>query len=128
MTTDRPRRTDLDATDAVPTSSVERPGAISLAFTAYHAELLSFLRRATRNDATAEDMLQETFLRLTREIDAGRQPDNVRAWLYRVASNLVVSGARRRLTVINWLTRRGPSEASSSLGESPESGMLRSER
>ena len=40
--------------------------------------------RATR--LPREDLLQEAFLRLTREVDAGRTPEHVRGWLYRVAS------------------------------------------
>ena len=43
----------------------------------------------------AEDETQEAFLRLFTEVQAGRIPDNVRAWLYRASANLVVSRARR---------------------------------
>jgi RNA polymerase sigma-70 factor, ECF subfamily len=130
MTGERSRRGEFDAeaTQAVPTAGVDRSAAVSLAFATYHEELLSFLRRATRNEATAEDLLQEAYLRLTREVEAGRPPDNVRAWLYRVASNLSVSGARRRLTALSWLTRNGRAEVDRAVDDSPEGGVLRSER
>ena len=91
-------------------------------------ELLSFLRRATRNDEAAEDLAQEAFLRLAREVEAGRTPEHIRAWLYRVASNLVVSRARRAHTVVAWLTRHGPTAAEDDREPSPEEGLIRRER
>jgi RNA polymerase sigma-70 factor, ECF subfamily len=50
--------------------------------------------RMTRDPELAEDVTQEAFLRLFTEAQAGRFPDNVRAWLYRASANLVVSRAR----------------------------------
>ena len=50
----------------------------------------------TRDPDAADDLVQEAFLRLVREMQAGRPPDNVGAWLYRVAGNAYVSGGRRR--------------------------------
>jgi RNA polymerase sigma-70 factor (ECF subfamily) len=43
---------------------------------------------------TAEDLAQEAMLRLLRQPEEAR-PDNPRAWLYRVLTNLVRDGARR---------------------------------
>jgi RNA polymerase sigma-70 factor (ECF subfamily) len=68
------------------------------AYEAHHAEVYGFLARATRNVSAAEDLLQGTYLRLTQEARAGQAPLEVRAWLYRVASNLVISRARRHAT------------------------------
>ena len=44
----------------------------------------------------AEDIAQETFVRLYRESTARAAPHNVRAWLYRVATNLALNAARAR--------------------------------
>ena len=86
-----PLRPDLVDVDGFSAARRDQLGAVSGAFEAYHAELYSFLRRATRDERAAEDRHQETFLRLTNEVDAGRTPDHVRGWLYRVASK--VNGA-----------------------------------
>ena len=59
----------------------------------------------TRDPEVAEDVLQETFIRLIREARAGRMPDNVRAWLYRVAANLAISRGRRVATWLRILPR-----------------------
>lgn len=110
------------ATTLVPSRSI-----VAQAYEAYHGELYSFLRRSTRDEAAAEDLLQETFVRLTREVDTNRTPDHVRGWLYRVASNLAISRGRRQTTVLGWLSRHGRTEATKAV-ESPEAGYLRNER
>ena len=74
--------------------------AITAAWADYHAELFAFLVRATRQPDVAEDLLQDAFIRLTREVRNGRTPDNIRAWLYRVGANLVVSRGRRLSTAV----------------------------
>jgi RNA polymerase sigma-70 factor (ECF subfamily) len=101
--------------------------AVSEAFESYHAELFNFLRRSTRDEGAAEDLLQEAFLRLTREVDAGRTPEHVRGWLYRVASNLAISRGRRRTTAFEWLGRYGRQSMGDDI-ESPEAGVLARER
>jgi len=110
-------------------ASVERAdAAVVVAYAEHHAVVYGFLQRATRDEAATEDLLQETFLRLLGELRAGRTPDQVRAWLFRVASNLVVSRARRSATVRRWLERQGHGEDHVPTEESPESGVLRHER
>jgi RNA polymerase sigma-70 factor, ECF subfamily len=58
-------------------------------------ELFGFLISMTRDREAAEDLLQDTFIRLIREARAGRTPDKVRPWLYRVAANAAISRGRR---------------------------------
>ena len=59
------------------------------------AALTRFARSFVREDAAAEDLAQEAFLRLAREVREGRTPDNAAAWLFRVTANLATSRARR---------------------------------
>jgi RNA polymerase sigma-70 factor (ECF subfamily) len=123
-----PQRPDLVDVDAV--SATTRPsqyGAVASAFEAYHAELYSFLRRSTRDERAAEDLLQETFLRLTKEVDSGRTPEHLRGWLYRVASNLAVSRGRRNTTAFAWMSQQGR-QTIEGVVESPESNVLARER
>lgn len=96
-------------------------------WTALHGELFGFLARSTRDPAAAEDLLQEAFLRLTTEVRQGRVPDNVRAWLYRVASNLAISRGRRARIALRWISQYGAAEARST-SASPETGFLRREQ
>ncbi len=50
----------------------------------------------TRDQAVAEDILQETFLRLFRHADSIRRDVPVGPWLYRVAVNLSYTWVQRR--------------------------------
>lgn len=56
--------------------------------------LRRWLTTRTRDADAADDIAQEAFARLTREVRAGRPPDEPGAWLYRVAHNLAASRGR----------------------------------
>ena len=71
-----------------------RGGTVEGAYELFHAEIERCLTGLLRDGDVAEDLAQEAFLRLHLEVSAGRTPDNVRAWLHRVASNLVASRGR----------------------------------
>jgi RNA polymerase sigma-70 factor (ECF subfamily) len=67
--------------------------------TVYRAErqaLLGYLRRQVRDDAVAEDLLQETFVRAIRSGRAGEEPGRLRAYLFTIAGNLATDHWRRR--------------------------------
>lgn len=114
-----------DQGEAAVTSRVDADRAVVEAWRAHHGELYGFLSRSTRDQAAAEDLLQETYLRLTQEARAGRMPGLVRPWLFRVATNLAISRARRGSTALRWLQRQVDSE--SRRAESPESRTVRHE-
>jgi RNA polymerase sigma-70 factor (ECF subfamily) len=120
-------RPGLEVEEAAATNPLDHFGAVSTAFELYRAELYNFLRRSTRDEGAAEDLLQEAYLRLTREVEAGRTPEHVRGWLYRVASNLVISRARRRTSAFEWLGRYGRQSMGDDV-ESPEVSVLARER
>jgi RNA polymerase sigma-70 factor (ECF subfamily) len=89
----------------VPSITMARPRAqvdagaredlITAAYDSYRRELYSMALGATHDADTAADLVQEAFLRLVREVQAGRVPDNMRAWLYRVVTNLITTRWRR---------------------------------
>ena len=53
------------------------------------ADLRRFIRRRVGDDHTADDLLQETFVRVHRGIGTLRETDRVAAWVYRIARNVV---------------------------------------
>lgn len=50
--------------------------------------------RKTRDSGRAEEITQETFLRLFRHLKADRAVDNPKAWLFTVANNLAIDASR----------------------------------
>jgi RNA polymerase sigma-70 factor (ECF subfamily) len=88
---------------------------------AEHAEpLRAFLTGFTHDRAAADDLLQETFVRLLTESAAGRPPVHLRAWLFRVAANLATSRARRQGVA----ARRAPELIHRDVAPSPEEELL----
>ena len=59
---------------------------------AAYAEFEPSLRRRltafVRDEATAQDLTQESFVRLLAEVRADRVPENMGGWLWRVGHNL----------------------------------------
>ena len=94
------------------------------AYDAHQRDLYGFVRALVRDQALAEDIVGDTFVKLLVESRAGRPPLEIRAWLFRVAANLVVNSGRRRAVVgryLHRLVRRGSEEPA-------DARALRSER
>jgi RNA polymerase sigma-70 factor (ECF subfamily) len=60
----------------------------------YHRPMIHFLYRMCRNQAVAEELAQEVFLRVYRARDSYRAEARFTTWLYRIATNLAVNNAR----------------------------------
>lgn len=60
----------------------------------YHRQMIHFLFRMVHNQAIAEELAQEVFLRVYRSRDSYRAEAKFSTWLYRIATNLAVNHAR----------------------------------
>lgn len=97
---------------------------------AYRSErpaLLGFLRRQVRDDALAEDLLQETFVRAIRSGRAAEEPERLRSYLFTIARHLVVDHWRRPQALPLPEGDEGSAGAGieDSAAESPEAGARR---
>jgi RNA polymerase sigma-70 factor (ECF subfamily) len=63
-------------------------------FLAHYEGVYRLLYRIVGTREEAEDLAQETFLRLSRQHFTADREHNVRAWLYRVATNLAFNALR----------------------------------
>ena len=73
--------------------------------TQYEAEALPFLpqlysaaRRLTRSEADAEDLVQDAYLRGFMFFDRFQPGTNLRAWMFKIMTNLFINKYRRRVT------------------------------
>jgi len=60
----------------------------------YHRPMIHFLFRMVNNQAIAEELAQEVFLRVYRARESYRAEARFTTWLYRIATNLAVNHAR----------------------------------
>lgn len=85
-----------------PTSQLKRvragdEQALIGAYDEYAPAIYRYAYRLTGHESTARDVMAETFHKLLASLrDEGGPADNLSAWLYRVAHNLLVDGYRRQ--------------------------------
>jgi RNA polymerase sigma-70 factor (ECF subfamily) len=84
-------RTDADIMLAV--AAGDEAGYTYLV-TKYHRQIIHFLFRMVHNEAVAEELAQEVFLRVYRSRESYRAEAKFSTWLYRIATNLAVNHAR----------------------------------
>lgn len=87
----------------------------------WHRELLRYVHRLTGDPDLSEDFAQEALLRLL-SVDPATPMRNARAWLYRVATNLVRDHARR-----GEMMRRRPIPIDADVPQTPDQALERSE-
>jgi RNA polymerase sigma factor (sigma-70 family) len=60
-------------------------------------EVFAFLARLLKDDALAEDVLQEAFFRVYKNLDRYERARSFRAWLYQIARNAALDAVRLRM-------------------------------
>jgi RNA polymerase sigma-70 factor, ECF subfamily len=70
--------------------------AFAEVYDAIAPRLLAFLRRATRDESAAEDLMQQTLLQMHRARGSFIPGAAVTPWAFAIARRLIIDGARRR--------------------------------
>jgi len=86
------------------------PGALAVVIARYQHRLYRYLLRLAREPAAAEDLFQQTWLRVMEKIGRYDAQRNFEAWLFSVAHNLAMDF---------WRAKRGDSLDSTGDGEEP---------
>jgi RNA polymerase sigma-70 factor (ECF subfamily) len=74
-------------------------------FDDYQRPIYNYLLRMTQDQAVAEDLTQETFIRVHRGLPGFRGEASLATWVYRIATNVSLDHFRRRSTVTERVTR-----------------------
>lgn len=59
-------------------------------FEEYHAKLLGFIRARVGNPDDAEDILQETFLKIHSQINTLKENTKIQSWIYSITRNTII--------------------------------------
>jgi RNA polymerase sigma-70 factor, ECF subfamily len=102
-----------------------QPAAVDL-FREYGPAIYRFALVTARHRADAEDVVQETFVKLLAHLEAGGDTRNLRGWLFTVAANGCRDRARGRLRWLPWTAANEPAVEPSPLRD--EDGRLRAAR
>lgn len=60
----------------------------------YHAKLHGFIQSRVGDESTAEDILQEVFLRIISKIDTLKDDSKIHSWMYQIARNAIIDHYR----------------------------------
>src|SRR6266511_299113 len=74
------------------------------------ADLRRFIRRRVPDDHIADDLLQETFVRVHRHIEELRDADRLAAWVYQIARNVVRDHHRKAANTVVALADTDPAD------------------
>lgn len=96
-----PTADDLNGADVLEQMQVLRAQtgdteAYCLLFRKYNRKLLYYLRRLLDEPADADDVLQDVWLSVLRQIGKLKEPRAFRTWLYRIARNHAISRLRKK--------------------------------
>ena len=91
---------------AMATAAAFRHETVERLFEEHASGLFRLARLMLRSEDEAEDVVQETFLKLTTHVDAGRPLPNARGWLYTVAAHACRDRQRARMRWLPWLAER----------------------
>src|SRR5580704_12685935 len=56
----------------------------------FRAEIFAYIQGKVRNATTADDLTQETFVKVGRALAKGTTPEHFRGWLYQIARNTTI--------------------------------------
>lgn len=119
----------VSATETTPLPMTLSDRVLAL-FDQLRTPVFRYLLRKTHNAVEAEDLTQETFLRLCRHMHEERPLDNPKAWLFTVANNLAVDKGRNESHVkdLDESTWKEIEDSRAGFQSDPEKLVLQRER
>jgi RNA polymerase sigma-70 factor (ECF subfamily) len=61
---------------------------------AFHTPLQQFIRRRVSDEATAEDVLQDVFLKIHQRVETLRDVKKLESWIYQITRNTIIDAYR----------------------------------
>ncbi|MFI5310615.1 MAG: RNA polymerase sigma factor [Gemmatimonadales bacterium] len=104
---------NLPDADVVALAQRGRENAFRELVRRYERPVFSLIFRMVRDSATAEDLSQDTFIKVLNHIDRYRPEFKLSSWLFKIANNVAIDHLRRRQ--IDTISMSGSPHAGSSV-------------
>ncbi len=95
-----------DAVNTADSEPVDPRAEVLRLFTEHGTSLYRFCRSTLGSAGDAEDVVQDTFLKLLEHLEAGRGRSNLKAWIFTVAANACRTRLRWRVRWLPWQEER----------------------
>ena len=86
----------------------------------FHTPLLRFIRARVSDEETAEDLLQDVFLKIHQQCDSIKEVNKLESWIYQITRNAIIDYYRRKQPT----TTLEESEVQELLEELPEDDIV----
>ena len=70
--------------------------AFELLLNRYEKPIFNFILRSVKNASRAEELTQETFMRVIKGSDSFKEKAKVKTWIYTIARNICIDESRRK--------------------------------
>ena len=92
----------LERADALDAAAREPANEVLRLFHEHGGAIYRFCRSTLRNESEAEDVVQETFLKLLQHLELSGDRSNLKSWLFTVAANACRDRGRWRARWLPW--------------------------
>jgi RNA polymerase sigma-70 factor, ECF subfamily len=116
----RARAVDPDADVLALVDRGDAQGALRRLMQRHGGALYRFCRGATHDAALADDVLQQIFIEVHRDLAGFRRQSTLRTWIFVIARHRVLDAAKSRRRARAWLERAPPAELADPRPSPPE--------
>jgi RNA polymerase sigma-70 factor, ECF subfamily len=76
--------------------TIELPTGLEKVAEQLRREIFVYIRKKVGDPSSADDLTQDTFLRVERALTKGAEPEHFRGWIFQIARNAIIDWTKRR--------------------------------